>query len=219
MKSVRNRCAWRLPALTTALLAMGLSGCRRDQGQDTVIPDSTDAAQAPAFSHEVQVVLDKRLQFVEKLAAEKTVVQAVRQANRKSAPISDAEITRLDKEWQQADLQHSLVKALITSPCAQFLVDFQEDHPGYPEIFVTDARGLIVAATNKTSDYWQADESWWQTAYSKGKGKSHHGEIEYDESAHSESISLNVPVLDPESGQAIGVVKAVCDITAIKMEL
>ena len=95
----------------------------------------------------------------------------------------------------------------------------QEAHDAFPEIFVTDRYGLIVAETNKTSDYLQADESWWTKAFADGSGYTHHGAIEYDESDRFEAISLYVPVMDPETQQAIGVMKAVCDITAIKMEL
>ena len=76
-----------------------------------------------------------------------------------------------------------------------------------------------MAESNKTSDYLQADESWWTKAFAGGSGDTHHGAIEYDESARSEAISLYVPVIDPDTRQAIGVIKAVCDITAIKMEL
>ena len=84
---------------------------------------------------------------------------------------------------------------------------------------VTDKRGLICGETNKTTDYYQADEQWWITAYNLGKGKSYYGGIEYDESAMAEVISIYVPVIDPGINKAIGVIKAACDITAIKMEL
>ena len=98
-------------------------------------------------------------------------------------------------------------------------MDFQEAHDGFPEIFVTDRHGLIVAQTNKTSDYNQADEDWWTRTFGDGAGQTHHGPIEYDESAQAEAISIYVPVVDPGSKKTIGVMKAVCDITAIKMEL
>ena len=37
---------------------------------------------------------------------------------------------------------------------------------------LTDAKGAVIAATNKTSDYFQADERWWEEAYNNGKGAS-----------------------------------------------
>jgi hypothetical protein len=133
--------------------------------------------------------------------------------------LSTDDIRRLDDQWQQTEGIDDFIKSMITNPCAQYLVDYQDEHDAFPEIFVTDENGLIVAETNKTSDYLQADEAWWQKAFAEGEGHVHHGPIEYDESARSEAISLYVPVRDPDTNKAIGVVKAVCDITAIKMEL
>jgi hypothetical protein len=196
-----------------------LCGCGTETADKTAVRESPQSAGVPDFSEEVQTVLDRRIRLIEKLAAEELVVNAVREANRKSGGMSKKEIARLDQQWQAAEELNDLIKSLITNECARFMVDFQEDNDGFPEIFVTDAMGLVVAATNRTSDYLQSDESWWRMAYNDGQGRSHHGEIEYDESAHSESISLHVPVIDRDSGKAIGVLKAVCDITAIKMEL
>jgi hypothetical protein len=147
------------------------------------------------------------------------VVEAVRTANEKNAELTKAEIHRLDEKWQNTDGLDDFIKSFLTNECAQHLLDFQEAHDEFPEVFITDRRGLIVAETNRTSDYYQADEQWWTQAYQDGRGQTHHGPIEYDESACAEAISLYVPVVDPDTQQAIGVVKAVCDITAIKMEL
>ena len=133
--------------------------------------------------------------------------------------MSDKDIAELERQWSASPQMNELAKSLVTNEGAQWLIDFQEQHDGFSEIFVTDTRGLIAAATNRTSDYLQADESWWVETFNTGKGKSHYGAIEYDESAYSESIPLYVPIIDPQTSRAIGVLKAVCDITAIKMEL
>ena len=53
----------------------------------------------------------------------------------------------------------------------------------------------------------------------RNNGKSYHGESEHDQSAYAEAISLYTPVVDPETKRAIGVMKTVCDITDIGMEL
>ena len=79
--------------------------------------------------------------------------------------------------------------------------------------------GLNAGQTNKTTDYYQADEDWWIGAYNSGKGKASHGTIEFDESAQTEAISLYIPVMDGINNKAIGVIKAVVSITAIKMDL
>lgn len=202
-------------ALLAAVVTLGLSGCsggggRLDAGGDRAALD---------FSDEVHQVLAKKTELVEHLAATAIVVEAVKAANERNGDLSPAEIRRLDDQWQHTEGIDDFIKSMITNPCAEHLVEFQENNDAFPEVFVTDRYGLIVAETNKTSDYFQADEAWWTKAFADGSGHVHHGPIEYDESARSEAISLYVPVMDPDTNKAIGVVKAVCDITAIKMEL
>lgn len=157
--------------------------------------------------------------MVEELAAHPVVVAAVRTENREHQDMKEGDILDLDRRWRAGDGSDELAKSVLANECARNLMDFQDEHDGFPEIFVTDVKGLVVAATNRTSDYLQADEAWWETAYNEGRGKSYYGAIDYDDSACSESISLYVPVIDPDSAKVIGVLKAVCDITAIKMEL
>jgi hypothetical protein len=73
--------------------------------------------------------------------------------------------------------------------------------------------------TNKTSDYYQADEDWWVRAFAGDQGHFYYDEIEYDESAMSEAIPVYIPVIDPQTQKAIGVIKAVVDLVTIRMEL
>lgn len=190
-------------------------GCGGGQAPSEPPAQST----ATDFSEEVRNVLDRKMQLVEALAAEPLVIDAVREANRQNQNLSEAEIRNLDFQWQRSEGLDDFIKPFLTNDCAQRLIEFQEAEDAFPEIFVTDRRGLIVAETNKTSDFLQADEDWWSEAFDGGRGKAFYGPIEYDESSKSEAISLYVPVIDPAPDEAVGVIKAVCDITAIKMEL
>ena len=176
-------------------------------------------AQRPEFFDEVVTALEKRIEVLRKeVADDPVVIQAVRDASAAHSALSHSKILEQDHQWQAGGMD-DLVKALLTNDCAKRLLAFQEAHDGYAEIFVADAQGLLVGATNRTSDYYQADEDWWVQGYAEGRGKAFYGEIEYDESAMSESIPVYLPVMDPQTGKAIGVIKAVVDVTAIKMEL
>jgi hypothetical protein len=77
----------------------------------------------------------------------------------------------------------------------------------------------MVALTNRTSDYYQADEDWWVKTYNGGQGIPSHGDVEYDGSAAAEAIAMYVPITDPETMTSIGVMKVLVDIAAIKMAL
>lgn len=171
------------------------------------------------FSEEVNQILERKKELIKKMAQDLYLIRLVRESNQNNSNLSNSAINRLDERWQRTEGIDDFIKPFITNETALFLVAFQDENDVFSEIFVTDKKGLIIGETNKTSDYYQADEEWWIQTFNEGKGKDFFGEIEYDESSRSEAIPIYVPVLDPDSGEAIGVIKAVCDITAIKLEL
>ncbi len=177
-------------------------------------------AQEEGFSKEVEDILDKRIAAVrQELAQNPLIIKATRESSEKNKNLTLSEITELDKKWRSAEGITDFMKGFLTNECAERLIAFQDDHDGYPEIFIADAKGLNVCQTNKTSDYYQADEDWWIKGFNEGKGRTFHGEIEYDESAMAEAIPVFIPIIDPDIKNAIGVMKIIIDITSIKMEL
>jgi hypothetical protein len=168
------------------------------------------------FSEDLEAILGRDQRQIEEFLANPVLIELVRQANSENAGLSDRDIAALDDQWQKAEGE-ALVNAVLTNEIADHLVLFQEKNPRYSEIFVTDRRGLNIGQTNKTSDYFQADESWWMESYNGGMGKSFHGPIEFDESSQTEAISLYAPIRDGDT--VLGVVKAVVNVAAIKVEL
>ena len=43
----------------------------------------------------------------------------------------------------------------------------------------------LSSASNKTTDFYQADETWWQAAFAGGSGKDFLGEVELDKSRYT----------------------------------
>ena len=168
---------------------------------------------------EIENILDNKISLVRDLVEHPTIIAEVKRANDDHHTLSLQEILELDTRWRNAEGVDDFIKPFITNEVALLLIEFQEDHAGFSEIFVTDVYGLNVGQTNKTTDYYQADEDWWTGAYNLGMGREYHGPIEFDESAQAEAISLYIPVIDPETSTVIGVVKAVVSIAVIKMEL
>ena len=78
---------------------------------------------------------------------------------------------------------------------------------------ITDVKGRLVAATNKTTDYHQADERWWQHAFRQGTGASYVGDIVYDESAEIYAVDVAQPIM--RGGSAIGVFKVSLNCTEV----
>lgn len=173
------------------------------------------AAQDLEFPPQVKQYLEQRKALVEALAKNPSVVDHVRASNKKNRSLTQDEILELDGKWRKVKGTDKFIASFMTGDCAVILKTFQELHGGFPEVFVTDLKGLNVCQTNKTSDYFQADEAWWVDAYNDGRGKSYYGKVEYDESAKTYAISIYAPVMDAGTGKAIGVIKAVGDVTAI----
>jgi hypothetical protein len=129
------------------------------------------------------------------------------------APLSHAEAAALERGWQQLPAGAAPVQALLESPVARELQWWQETEGGAAELIATNAQGQVVAASGKTSDFLQADESWWQEAYDGGKGRVYVSDLHYDESARAWGIDIAVPIYADGSSRtpAIGVLKMVLD--------
>jgi hypothetical protein len=208
-------------SLSAGLLLFSSTGCSENGQSNLEIATNKSKVKTErtGFSKELEQLLGKKIELLKNLATNPQIIEIIKRFNEKNQDISISDILKDDKKWKETKGIDDFIKPFIINECAQFLIEFQEQYDEFPEIFITDENGLIVGETNKTSDYYQADEQWWIKAYNNGIGRIYFGEIEYDESAHAEAISIYIPVMDSQYNKAIGVIKAVCDITAIKMEL
>ncbi|MGQ9747336.1 MAG: PDC sensor domain-containing protein [Candidatus Caldatribacteriaceae bacterium] len=130
------------------------------------------------------------------------IVEAVKIQNEKG--VSLEEIQAFDAQWIATPGVADFMKPFLENECAQHLLEFQKTNSYFAEIFVTDNQGALVAATNKTSDYWQGDEAKFTECYRDGKGTLYFGEVEFDESAQTYLVQVSVPVVEGE--QTIGVI-------------
>jgi HAMP domain-containing protein len=130
-----------------------------------------------------------------------------------SAVERDALISEKDFEWVRAvedRVTTEFMKGIVNSELSrdlkqQFVVSLQDEY-GYrvfEEVIATDKYGGTVAATNITSDYYQADEEWWQHAAEDGN---HVGQVEYDESTGVLVVPVSFAIYD-EDGDFAGVYK------------
>ena len=136
-----------------------------------------------------------------------TIVDAILKQNIHDQHLTKSEIVTLDEQWKSASSNSPFINQIADNTCSKILQSFQNRYPEFYEIFITDSVGLNVCQTNKTSDYYQADESWWQKAYNNGTGKVLYDSIEYDDSSSKVSIPLYLPIHDPQTNQVIGIAK------------
>jgi len=131
----------------------------------------------------------------------------------------DVFINQIDERWQSSDpdVPYSMAYSLINNPSADVIRSFMEiDQKSesqfkYAEIFVTNQYGANIAQSQKTSDYKQDDEKWWQKAKQNGVYLSEGG---FDESAGVYASDIAIRIID-DDGNFIGVLKAVINVESI----
>lgn len=167
-----------------------------------------------------------QLDIFSALSVRRSVIDKVNLSNvgyRGDATTIQAEIDRLDQQWRAADAAKNdadlLVQSRLNNLLASELRSLRELAPAHIEIFVTDQYGANVAATNRTTDYYQGDETWWQAAYNHGQGAIYIGQPEFDESKQAFAIVIGIPIHNGVGGPVIGVLRTTYDITALMEQL
>ncbi len=118
-------------------------------------------------------------------------------------------IPAMESRWPSLDRKSLELRAILDNDASDFLRRYSAIEKSFREIMVTDYLGRLVAATGKTSDYYQADEDWWKECYGEGRrGSVYVGDISYDSSAKVYSLELAQPLVEPEGG-VIGVIKVI----------
>ena len=127
-----------------------------------------------------------------------------------------AYIDKQDRQWTSLPKEEvtAYMQSLMNNELSRELrekADFYEEKYGYRvfgEIFVTNKYGANVAETGKTSDYYQADEQWWQEAKKNGL---YVADVEYDRSAEVYATDVCIRI-DDHAGNFSGVIKVVLNI-------
>jgi putative methionine-R-sulfoxide reductase with GAF domain len=132
---------------------------------------------------------------------------------------SQADIAELDSLWRAADAANNdsdpFVSSVLSSPVSDELRVFRESFPAHVELFVTDRSGINIAATNRTSDYYQADEDWWQAAFAQGAGAVFIGQPEFDDSSDTLAVNMAMPIWSPNQDQIVGILRTTVDISIL----
>jgi hypothetical protein len=146
------------------------------------------------------------------IAANPVIIAAINAQNATTAGYDQAKIDALDRQWR-AEVS-AAEKPL--SDASHWLLQAQEATGGlFTEIFVMDAKGLNVAQSTVTSDYWQGDEDKFTASYGAGVDAIHLGEIEQDESTQAFQSQVSITIIDVGTGAPIGAITAGVDLSMI----
>ena len=137
------------------------------------------------------------------------VIEAVKAQNQSHADITQGQIDGLDAQWRNETGASSrpLIEKVLNNALSRYLAKLKNDEQGLiTEIFVMDNKGLNVAISDVTSDYWQGDEAKWKKTYLAGPDAIFVDEIEQDESTQMFQSQLSMTITDPASGEVIGAI-------------
>ena len=78
-------------------------------------------------------------------------------------------------------------------------------------LFITDARGALLASINRYPNYSNAHMPWWQRAFDNGRGRVHLGDVTLDPKIDEYVIFLSTPIMDLKGTNVLGIVHRVYD--------
>ncbi len=199
--------------LLIALLPLGLISAVGLSSSKQLLEETTGSSFksiALEKARAIDYVLEAKIKETKTLASHPVVLAAVTNANTAYSGMLDTQIhkrlAKSDKEWIELQKDSSIAQRILGSELSAFLIKYQRTTPKqYAELFVTDRNGAAIGTTKLLSDYYQADEEWWQSSFNKGKGAVFIDDRGFDKSVQTIVLGISVPVAD--NGKVIGILK------------
>ena len=146
------------------------------------------------------------------------LVRAITEQNARTTAYDQAQIDALDQAWRAevGAADTPTITPVLTNTASDFLREQVASSQGaITEIFVMDARGLNVAASDVTSDCWQGDEAKFTETHGVGVGAVHIGDVEFDDSTQRYQGQVSLTIVDPATGQPIGAMTVGVDVESL----
>ncbi|MGF1481797.1 MAG: GAF domain-containing protein [Cyanophyceae cyanobacterium] len=201
-RSLRNQLL--LTLLPTVLLPLGIAsavGYRiiHQNAEERIQLQMQDQA---LLAGEVTSELLEQYRKIPQIVASTPDVIASARAGTQQA--SSANLVQLPIEQLEADF--STTKLLQPNQELNDYLKATAETEGFAEIFFTESNGFNIAYSQPPSDFVQRDEEWWH----KGKTETQwSGNFSLDRSTNTVSIDLVQVIQDRNTGEFLGVVKAV----------
>lgn len=168
------------------------------------------AALISAISQAANAEADKLRTW---LASESDLGNELARLSGADARPSPAQARMLDEIWASLPDDDPQLRAVLRNPVADSLRRYQKVHKAAVEIMATDEVGHLLAATDKPSDYRQADEQWWQQGARLEPDQFWRDTIIFDDSAGSFTIDVVLPY--HRDGRLQGVLKMGLEVSQL----
>lgn len=147
-------------------------------------------------------------QLKRQLGRSQLLINSVIKQNQQNKNLSLKEINDLDDIWRKGNTGASqdLQKSILTNEASLFLKQFKQRSDGlYLEIIIIDKKGLNVAQSDPSSDFWQGDEAKFNNTYAKAANAVFIDVIKYDPSSRAYSSQISFTIKDTQQ-QPIGAI-------------
>ncbi|MFC1748093.1 PAS domain S-box protein [Pseudomonadota bacterium] len=154
--------------------------------------------------------IDASIHETQLLANSPAIINEIKKANTLNARRNTADVIaethEIDQRWIDNKGNTPEAKQIASNKLSLLLNKIKNLKPDvYGEIIVTDRSGATLAMTKTLSDYYQADEYWWQEGRMYTQGGAFLDDRGYDDSVGAIVIGVTVPVID--NNEFIGIFK------------
>ncbi len=150
-------------------------------------------------------------QTVDLMALNPNIIEAVKASNQN---VRERRLAR--KPISQLETEFAATKLLTPNNRLNNYLQQITKSGKIAEILVTERNGLNIAYSNRTSDFVQRDEAWWQITQEQGFMMD---EPDFDESTNTTVIPFSQEIQDPQTGEFLGVIKAAVPVALLSSDL
>jgi hypothetical protein len=191
-----------LLALIILIVPLSIAGLILTQRSDKSLDNAMGMnfkTMAEMFSNDVSQFMLDRVNDVVAMSSDPAIVQAVSAADHSTASAKNA----------------APAAGVLNNSASQLLRRRRDLDPRFLRIVATDGTGAVVAATLRPTITSYAQNELWQGVFNNGQGAIKVGDILADDFTKAYYVTIGVPVADPASNAAIGVLNASVDITSL----
>ena len=181
----------------TLVLGLGVGNGARTALEDVANHHAAEAARNAAAITDSYL---RELRLTAKvLSSLPSIVEAARTASQ------TVTARRLDQlTIPDAERQFAATRKLGGDPVLEGYLRSLPSQSELVEIFFTEAHGYVVLSSDRTSDFAQQDEEWWQVAIRDG---SYQSPVHYDSSAKAIVMEYDLAIRAAANARPIGVLK------------
>ncbi len=209
-----------LAVISTLGITLVSAQAIRDSLSSTLARDLRTRAQAAALA--VGITMDRNVDRLLTLTLDRNVqdaIQSVDDAYPSQAPARTQLIAENTKRWESANPQDRVIQDALNSPLSSSLHKFSSVFPGNKEMFMTDAFGAVVAATDWQPTYDFSNAEWWRISYNAGRGTVYIGQPEFNPMINEYGIRIAMPIYQVGTPKVVGVLHSIFTLNALQQTL